>query len=226
MAIYYLYVKTHNKTGLKYLGQTKQDPFKYRGSGKRWLNHIKKHGYDVDTEILLETSNKEELKETGIYYSDLWNIVYSDKWANIVTERANGGDTISNHPNREQICLNASKFAKERNAKLISDGLHPFITNNPTPQRVKDGTHNFLGGEVQRAANLKLVSEGRHPFQDKEAAKRRIDKLMAEGRHSCQLTHTCPHCDKTGSGNSMKRWHFANCKKAPPKWGFNSTKLI
>ena len=40
----YLYVKTHNKTGLKYLGKTEQDPFVYLGSGKRWLNHLNKHG--------------------------------------------------------------------------------------------------------------------------------------------------------------------------------------
>lgn len=31
--MYKLYLKTHNKTGMKYLGQTKQDPFEYRGSG-------------------------------------------------------------------------------------------------------------------------------------------------------------------------------------------------
>jgi hypothetical protein len=38
----YLYVKTHNKTGLKYLGQTSQkDPHKYPGSGTRWRHHLK-----------------------------------------------------------------------------------------------------------------------------------------------------------------------------------------
>ena len=37
----YLYVKTHNKSGLKYLGKTIQNPFKYKGSGTYWLRHIK-----------------------------------------------------------------------------------------------------------------------------------------------------------------------------------------
>ena len=23
---------------------------------------------------------------------------------------------------------------------------------------------------------------------------------------------TCPHCNKSGGGNSMKRWHFKNCR--------------
>ena len=50
MTIYYLYVKTHRITGLKYLGKTKQDPYKYRGSGVYWTSHIKKHGYLVDAD--------------------------------------------------------------------------------------------------------------------------------------------------------------------------------
>ena len=59
----YLYVKTHNITGLKYLGKTiNPDPHSYKGSGTIWLRHIKKHGYDVTTEILKECSNNEEIK--------------------------------------------------------------------------------------------------------------------------------------------------------------------
>ena len=47
MPIYTLYVKTHNKTGLKYLGRTTQDPYKYKGSGTYWRSHLKKHGNRV-----------------------------------------------------------------------------------------------------------------------------------------------------------------------------------
>ena len=52
----YLYVKTHRKTGLKYLGKTtKKDPHAYHGSGADWKIHLKEHGYDYDTEIIRET---------------------------------------------------------------------------------------------------------------------------------------------------------------------------
>ena len=88
----YLYKKIHNNTGLQYLGKTVNDPFKYKGSGTRWKNHIKKHGYDVTTEILLETTDPREIKEMGIYYSKLWNIVESDLWANLKAEEGDGGD--------------------------------------------------------------------------------------------------------------------------------------
>jgi hypothetical protein len=102
MTIYYLYVKTHNITGLKYLGYTKrEDPYKYKGSGKKWLSHINKHNYDVTTEILKECSFKNEVKEWGLYYSHLWNIVeerdeHGNKtWANLKPEEGGGGTTIS-----------------------------------------------------------------------------------------------------------------------------------
>jgi hypothetical protein len=32
---YYLYVKTHNQTGLKYLGQTSKNPDKYQGAANK-----------------------------------------------------------------------------------------------------------------------------------------------------------------------------------------------
>jgi hypothetical protein len=39
----YLYLKKHNKTGLKYLGKTiSNDPYSYQGSGKVWRRHIEK----------------------------------------------------------------------------------------------------------------------------------------------------------------------------------------
>lgn len=88
----YLYLKTHNKTGLKYLGKTtSNDPHSYKGSGKVWRRHIKKHGYDVTTEILFETTDPIELKEIGTYYSKLWNIAESKEFANIVIESGDGG---------------------------------------------------------------------------------------------------------------------------------------
>jgi hypothetical protein len=88
----YLYVKTHNKTGLKYLGKTtSKDPHKYKGSGTYWLSHIKKHGYDVSTEIIKETFSKDEITHWGVYYSDLWDVVESNSWANLKPETGDGG---------------------------------------------------------------------------------------------------------------------------------------
>lgn len=87
---YYLYVKTHKKTKLKYLGITTQNPFQYTGSGVDWVSHLEEHGVDIDTEILLETNNRDKLIDQGIYYSNLWDIVKSSSWANKMNETGSG----------------------------------------------------------------------------------------------------------------------------------------
>ncbi len=89
----YLYIKTHNTTGLKYMGKTTQDPYKYKGSGKRWLNHIKKHGNDVTTIIVGQFTTIEELKQVSIPLSEKYNIVNSSEWANLRIESGDGGGT-------------------------------------------------------------------------------------------------------------------------------------
>ena len=94
MAKYFLLLKTHNITGLKYLCYTSQkNPFKYPGSGKRWKLHIKKHGRDINTEILGTFIKKENLIKEGIKYSKKWNVVDSDEFANLRDEEGDGGDT-------------------------------------------------------------------------------------------------------------------------------------
>jgi hypothetical protein len=87
----YLYVKTHRQTGLKYLGYTSQDPHSYHGSGVYWKLHLKKHGYDYDTEILHECQDKDEVRRLGLHYTALWNIVESEDWANLKEECGDGG---------------------------------------------------------------------------------------------------------------------------------------
>jgi hypothetical protein len=97
MTIYYLYIKTHNKTGLKYLGQTKKDPLAYSGSGTIWCKHLLDNGNDVDTTILLSTTCVKERNYWGRYYSTLFRITtamddYGNRiWANVIPETGGGG---------------------------------------------------------------------------------------------------------------------------------------
>jgi hypothetical protein len=95
----YLYIKTHNKTGLKYFGKTiSKDPHKYQGSGTRWKNHIKTHGYDVSTEIVGYFIDEEECRQKAIEFGKENNIVESAEWANLKEESLEGGwDHITNN---------------------------------------------------------------------------------------------------------------------------------
>jgi hypothetical protein len=98
MTIYYLMVKTHKITGLKYLCQTKRkDPYKYLGSGEYWNSHLRKHGKTIMTDIIHECETKEELSERGLYYSNIWDVVNAKDefgkkiWANLKPESGDGG---------------------------------------------------------------------------------------------------------------------------------------
>lgn len=88
----YLYIKTHNITGLKYFGKTtKKDPYSYKGSGKYWKRHLSKHGNSVSTEIIGIFSSDEECETFATQFSEKNNIVESAEWANLINENGLDG---------------------------------------------------------------------------------------------------------------------------------------
>ena len=112
----YLYIKTHNKTGLKYLGKTTSDPYTYNGSGVIWKTHLKKHGYDITTEVIFQTSDKLLFKETALEYSKKFNIVESNDWANLTFEEGQGGATYGNKGKKHTVKY---KENRSREMKLL-----------------------------------------------------------------------------------------------------------
>jgi len=116
-----LYIKTHNQTGLKYFGKTKQDdPYGYYGSGTYWRNHLKKYGNDISTEILAEFEDEcEELIITAINFSRENNIVESDNWANLIEE--NGLDGVG--PNvTDDFRRKVGKYSKDKAVYIDENG--------------------------------------------------------------------------------------------------------
>lgn len=92
----WLYIKQHNITGLQYFGKTtRKDPIKYSGSGNRWLNHLKVHGFDITTHWCQLFTTKESLVEYATKFSAENNIVESSLWANLKIENGlDGGGRI------------------------------------------------------------------------------------------------------------------------------------
>jgi hypothetical protein len=179
----YLYKKTHNITGLKYLGKTKQDPFKYKGSGIYWTAHLKKHGNDVTTEILLETATDEELIKAGLYYSELWNVVNSNDWANLKPEAGDGGgmpeasrkqfaEKMKGHPNWSKLWSlkakqNLAQVQKENLAKLTSEELTARMKNSCcrpdsyTPERIENMRKGMIGKKKTKTPKLLAAIEAK-----------------------------------------------------------------
>lgn len=133
----YLYKKTHLITGLKYLGKTSEvDPHAYRGSGTRWLRHINKHGYIVETEILKECQTNAEVKTWGLYYSKLWDIVNSSEWANLKEETGAGGACIG---------YKHSPEIKEKISKLKKGQPSPNKNKTPSASTKEKISKSLLG---------------------------------------------------------------------------------
>lgn len=106
---YYIYVK-QSPAGMLYLGRTSStNPERYLGSGKYWMNHITANNYkasDIKTWILDKVDTHNQLRELGRYYSKLFNVSKSDKWANLKDEEGEGFGTGDNHPFRINPELN------------------------------------------------------------------------------------------------------------------------
>lgn len=92
-------IKTHLKTNLKYLCYTTKRGTEfdnYKGSGTIWKKYLKEFGEEIKTETIFESENYEEFKQIAIQKSIEFDIVDSEKWANLRIESGTGGDTVSN----------------------------------------------------------------------------------------------------------------------------------
>jgi hypothetical protein len=146
----YLYKKTHNVTGLQYLGKTIRDPYKYKGSGKHWLRHLKVHGENVETVILKECLSENELATWGKHYSELWDVVNSTEWANLRPEYGDGGDT-SKTENYQKWLPRLSEENKRR--KWWNNGTTQIFTEVPPDESYIRGrlTFNNVGAKIGSA---------------------------------------------------------------------------
>jgi hypothetical protein len=148
----YLYVKTHNKTGLKYLGKTiKQDPHKYTGSGKYWLRHLDQHGYDYTTEIIRECRTEEELIHWGMYYSKLWNVVTSNNWANLKEEAGDGGSPGEETRKRISEAGKGRVHSAETKQKMAIADRSSYKRVKPVSNETKEKLSNLLKGKPSRS---------------------------------------------------------------------------
>lgn len=107
----YLYVKRHTVTGLKYFGKTvRKNPIKYKGSGTRWLSHIKKHGNQhVVTDEVWSFEDQDECTRFALQFSMEHNIIESNEWANLVLEDGLTGGAIKYTPEQRQAIYEERK---------------------------------------------------------------------------------------------------------------------
>ena len=115
--------KTTNLINSKiYIGQDKKNNPNYFGSGKILQIAIEKYGVEnFNKEILEECESKESLNEREKYWINFYNSTDREIGYNI-SLGGDGGDTISNHPNNNEIRRKHSEW---------------MTLNNPTRERKK-----------------------------------------------------------------------------------------
>lgn len=174
----YLYVKTHNKTGLKYFGKTtKSNPEKYIGSGKYWLDHIKVHGNDVSTEIIGYYTDKDECVAAALNFSITNNIVTAVNkdnkkiWANQINENGlDGGATRWGQHSDET----KEKIRVANTGKVVPNDVREKIKT----ARAKQTNVRTKGSWSPSAeARQKIRSANLGKKQSEETRKKRSEKL-------------------------------------------------
>jgi hypothetical protein len=176
----YLYVKTHNRTKLKYLGKTEsKNPHHYPGSGTYWKLHLDKHGHDYTTKILRECHDKEELKKWGLYYTNLWNIVESNEWANLKQEIGDGG----------RQCEEVRKRISEAGKGRIPWNKGKKIWNDVDKKRI--GDLNRARGPQSKKTIAKRVAKNtgkiRTELQKKKMSESQKGRILTE-EHKFKLS--------------------------------------
>lgn len=97
-----LMVKKHNKTGLLYFCKTvKLELLEvYKGSGTKWISHMKKHGRDVSNLWVSDVFYDSSITEFALKFSEDHDIVNNPAWANLMPEDGIGGRVkVENKPN-------------------------------------------------------------------------------------------------------------------------------
>ena len=212
----YIYIK-ESPLGLKYLGKTVSDPYEYKGSGKKWKLHIKKHNIkasEIKTTILCETNNSDELKELGLYYSNLYDVVNSANWANLKPEEGDGGATRNGmkHSSETKRIMSEQKIGdgnpmkRPEMRKLMSEiaknRRHSDESNKKRSEALKgkqrpvDVVEKIKNGLIGR----KLSEEHKQSLKGKRNPYGEQPKIK------------CMYCGLEGGKNSINRWHNENCK--------------
>jgi hypothetical protein len=202
----YLYVKTHNVTGLKYLGQTKnKNPHGYSGSGLYWKLHLKRHGRDFSTEIIKECTTQEEVRQWGVLYSNLWNVVESDEWANLKPETGDGGCLLGTNLGRQHSAFTKQKISDSKKGK-------PINRVTPISEETKKKLSESLKGRERKpeAVAKQLATKIKNgTLTHTEETKQKMRKPKSEShKANIRANHTRPTKDSTwiNNGIATKQW--------------------
>ena len=204
-----LLVFTHKVTGLKYFCKTTRihEMHYYRGSGLYWERHLKKHGKDVDVDVLGFYFKREACMKAALEFSKNNNIAESDEWANLIFE--NG---IDGAPSGEANLM-YGKPSTQRGVKrpwVGKKGADNPMYGKPSPMRGKKniGASRLLKGRKRPDGG------GKKPHQVIRIEDGKVYESVAAaanelGKTRSGITQCCMGKAKTAHGY---HWKYADAQ--------------
>ena len=208
--MFYLMIKTHNKTGLKYLCKcSNRDPHKYKGSGVYWKRHLKEHGSDIMTEVVFQTEDLNEFNAVCLKYSKDLNVKSSDEWANLIEENGLDGGTTHNNPYWLKG-FKHSEDAKRRIGESARERALGRTLSDETKLKISDA---LKGQEVSWLKGIEKSEEHRKKLSDsqkgipKEYSQEQLDYLKDKMQNLSKKKYKCSVCGKIGNAGQIGRYH-------------------
>lgn len=198
--MYYLMIKTHNKTGLKYLCKTEREDYDlYLGSGVHWKRHLKKHGIDVSSEVIFKTDDFELFKNTCLKYSERFDVVKSKDWANMIVETGTDGILGYKHtPESKKKISDASKNKRKKLSKEHREKISNTLKGKPMSCSLK--------GVPKSKEHREKISK-RHKGITRDLSEEQRKNLGNQMGNMLKKMYKCSVCGKIGNSGQIGRWH-------------------
>lgn len=208
--MYYLMIKTHNVTGLKYLCKcTDRDPHTYRGSGVYWKKHLTKHGYDISTQVIFQSEDIDEFSKICLDYSQDLDVKNSKEWANLILETGLDGGTTHNNPH----WLKGFKHSEE-SRKKIAIASRQRATGRKLSDETKQKISKKLKGQdcfwlkgVEKTLEHKEKLSNSQIGKPKNYSDDQIDNLKDSMKKLSKTMYKCSICGKIGNAGQIGRYH-------------------
>lgn len=106
-----------------YFGKTVQNPEKYKGSGRHWKQHIKKHGVEHVVNLwYCLFYDKDDCVAFALNFSKQHNIVESEEWLNLKLKDGLGGVRTYDHIEKQRKSIKAT-YKRNGGSKLKGRNL-------------------------------------------------------------------------------------------------------
>lgn len=171
----YLYLKRHKTNCLLYFGKTTRNPLTYKGSGAHWRLNYSKYGKENIETLWYELFDKiEDLIEFALLFSDLHDIVESDKFANHRIENGlDGGDPGREAVVRIKSALTGRKRSKESVEKQLQT-LKEFPVEF-TSERKQNISKALMGRKLSEE-HKQRCREGQRSEKAINSSKKNLDR--------------------------------------------------